>query len=103
MYKIRNSKPLYAASNRFISKMYYVFNDPDFGRCYSAKRFEGDIIRIKISKPRGAPRYQGRRSYRKQPKRWMKFGWYAEYMKHEWGETRQHYGCRNWRIERIGR
>ena len=102
MYKVRHSGPLYSAPNRFNSRLWYYLIDPDFGRCATTHMpKDGEtFVRVRVMKPKDAPRYLGRRSYRKQPKRWMKFGWYAEYMEREWGAPKQHYGCINDKLRR---
>jgi hypothetical protein len=90
MYKKRVHKHFCVAPGRFRSKLAYVFNDPDYGWCYSyGHKFSDHVVRIHFFKRDGAPRYLGRRSYRKQPRRPMKVGWYAEYMEREWGVTKR--------------
>ena len=77
--------------------------DPELGHVWGGTPGKNDIVlRMVFLKRRGAARPLGKRQgYNKQPIRWMKVGWYAEYMEDEWSATRQKRRCRNRRLERL--
>lgn len=100
MIKVRNQR--WHNVRRF-GLSWYKIRDPEFGFLYGSHPGKGeDVVRMGFYNRPSSSYYQGRRSYEHQPKRWMKVGWYAEYMRKEWGAEHQKFGCRNMRLEKIG-